>query len=340
MFHPQTRRKLGDGREVPFGLAGLHDLGDGVSHGAFRCAGAVHRGHQPRQRLHGGATAKSRKPIDVRDLEVPPRPTVVVPHHEYLHVHLRYRQHRSGLGSHTGRREKRPRPVRTMHEIDGHGSDHGRGEHDGNAVCRHRRTACAKCRTRQVPTAPPDELPTVSPSGELRQQRPADPYEVEARSRPRQANVLRRYAAGCRPKESLTFLNGLPPLFDRGEVPASTAATDHPQPSTRFIERQAAADRKGVDDRIAAEIAVTEEAMPVHALAWRERAYHGSHPGTAISSTLHRTPDQGIDPTTSSKSAGSQARNVVVRTFPWAAIASANASAAFSFADSEITTRS
>ena len=105
---------------------------------------------------------------------------------------------------------------------------------------------------------------------------------------PGQADILGGRADPCPAEESFAGLDGLPALFEGGEVPALTAAADHPEATLRRIEGKATADGEGLHDLVRAEGLLAERAGPVH--GGRERSDSGefdgyhvrpSHPATA-----------------------------------------------------------
>ena len=77
--------------------------------------------------------------------------------------------------------------------------------------------------------APTAELVAVAPGGELGTEGLADADQFEAFGVPGQADVLGGGADPRRAEEPFAGLDGLPALFEGREVPALTAAADHPE---------------------------------------------------------------------------------------------------------------
>src|SRR4051794_25935896 len=91
------------------------------------------------------------------------------------------------------------------------------------------------------------ELVAVTPRRQLGPLRRADANELEAFPDARQSDVVSRHPQAGVTEQALAFLDRLPALLHRCQVPSLAAVTDHPQASTLRIERQPPADRKMLD---------------------------------------------------------------------------------------------
>ena len=94
---------------------------------------------------------------------------------------------------------------------------------------------------------------------------------------PGQADILGGSANPRRAEKPFAGLDGLPALFEGGEVLALTAAANHPEATLRRIEGKATADGEGLHDFVRAEGLLAEHAGPVH--GGRERSDSGEFDG-------------------------------------------------------------
>src|SRR5262249_18225221 len=108
------------------------------------------------------------------------------------------------------------------------------------------------------------ELIAVTPRRHFRSLRLANADELEAFRNSREPDVVRRHAQSCRTEQPLALLDGFPAFLDRREIPSLTFSADHPQASTRGIERQTSTDREMLDRFVLAQIRVAEDAGGIH----------------------------------------------------------------------------
>ena len=114
------------------------------------------------------------------------------------------------------------------------------------------------------------ELVSVAPRRELRPHGPSDPHELETLRVLRQAHVLRRHANPSVPEEPLAHLHRLPPLLERGEVPALALAADDPETAPLRVEGQPTTHGEVLDHLILTEWAVAEHESLIHRGSERE----------------------------------------------------------------------
>jgi hypothetical protein len=110
-----------------------------------------------------------------------------------------------------------------------------------------------------LPATSPTELVAVSPRRELRSEWFADSNQLGSIAHGRESDVVGRHSASRVGVETVGFLDRLPTLFERRQVPALALPADDPQPTLRRVERQAASDGKRLERLIGAERLVAEK---------------------------------------------------------------------------------
>jgi hypothetical protein len=96
------------------------------------------------------------------------------------------------------------------------------------------------------------DLATVAPGGELTTLRPADTDQLSALADLGEPDVVGGEALRRIVELLLAFLDRLPALVQRRQVPAPAALTDDPQPPLLLVEGEAAADGKILDGLVSA----------------------------------------------------------------------------------------
>lgn len=108
------------------------------------------------------------------------------------------------------------------------------------------------------------ELIAVPPGRELRTKGCADPHEIDPVIDPREPNLICCDALFGIPIAALAFLDRLPALLDRSEIPSLAAPAHDPQTPKSGIKSQAPPYGKMLDRLVRTEWVVTEEAGGVH----------------------------------------------------------------------------
>jgi hypothetical protein len=130
--------------------------------------------------------------------------------------------------------------------------DEGSHPHSGDGAADHHRAHDGRSRdsVEDGPLAPPPELVTVAPGGELRPQRTADPHQLEPLGVAPEPDVFGRDPqTGCA-EDPLAVLHRLPALLERGQVPSLAATTHDPEASLGRIEGESATNRKRLENGI------------------------------------------------------------------------------------------
>jgi len=110
----------------------------------------------------------------------------------------------------------------------------------------------------------PLELRTVPPRRKLGPERLPDPNEVDPPHVRGEADVIGGDARPRAPIEALALFDRFPSLVEGRQVPAATVRAHCPEPASRAVERQPRTNRKVLDDVVAAELSVAEEARAEH----------------------------------------------------------------------------
>ena len=113
-------------------------------------------------------------------------------------------------------------------------------------------------------TPAPAELIPVSPRRKLGSERFANSYELQPFTDARHSDLVGGRAKPGGAERTLAFLDCLPPLFYRCQIPALTLAADYPEPALCGIEGESPPDGEVLDDFVGAQRGVTKEAGRVH----------------------------------------------------------------------------
>ncbi len=119
-------------------------------------------------------------------------------------------------------------------------------------------------RVRDGPSPSAAELVPVAPGGELAANGRADPDDLELVTDPGEADVVGRNPQPGVPEQALAVFDRLPPLLERGEIPAFAPTAYDPQPAAVPVERDPASDRKRLEDFVMAEGPIAEQTGRVH----------------------------------------------------------------------------
>jgi len=103
-------------------------------------------------------------------------------------------------------------------------------------------------------------VPAVPPCGELRSQRLSYPDEICAFSNPAESDLIGRSSRDRRTILALAFFNGLPSLFEGGEIPPPALSANNPKPSLRAIEREPTTNGKMLYRFVPTECGMAEDA--------------------------------------------------------------------------------
>jgi len=151
-----------------------------------------------------------------------------------------------------------------------------RAHRNRRRVAEHRRRTCT-----DAAQSSPLQAWAVAPCGELRAPGIPDAYQIEAVRKRGQSDVVRRDAHDRVAIAAFTRLHRFPSLFEWRQVPVSTGATDHPEPTALRVEGQASSHLKLLELDVPPEVCMTEQTGGIHDPSRGRRGQARSRCGTS-----------------------------------------------------------